>query len=123
MRPELLCLTLFVKEPVDTTPKLGRDYEFIQGRLRVRRSQQSTQLAPGLRQGDRPFDPILLGSVDDFAKLARQPDVSLPGFKGGDLHGNRQEARLVSLRMALDEGFDLLGSGHGVPSYYSMVAP
>jgi hypothetical protein len=123
MRLELLCLTLFVKEPVDTTPKLGRDYEFVQGRLRVRRSKESTQLAPGLREGDRSFDPVLLGAVDDFAKLASQPDVALSRFKGGDLHGNRQEARLVSLCMALDEGFDLLGSGHGVPSYYSTVAP
>jgi hypothetical protein len=123
MRPELLSLTLFVKEPVDTAPKLGRDHEFVQGHLRVRRSKQSTQLASGLREGDRSFNPILLGAVDDLAKLASQPDVALPGFKGGDLHGNRQEARLVSLRMALDKGFDLLGSGHGVPSYYSTVAP
>ncbi|EPX55860.1 hypothetical protein D187_008115 [Cystobacter fuscus DSM 2262] len=42
--------------------------------------------------------------------------MALPSLQGGDLHGNRQEARLVSLRMALNEGFDLLGSGHGVPS-------
>jgi len=115
MRPELLSLTLFVKDPVDTAPKLGRDYEFVQGRLRVRRGKESTQLAPGLREGDRPFDPILLGAVDDLAKLASQPDVALPGLKGGDLHGNCQETGIVSLRMALDEGFDLLGSGHGVP--------
>src|SRR6266571_5456848 len=51
----------------------------------------------------------LLRLVDQLAQFICQPTVPLAGRLGSHLHRDRQEARVVPGRVALEEGLDLLG--------------
>jgi hypothetical protein len=55
------------------------------------------------------------GFVHQLAKVLGELPVPTPGRFGGHLHGNRIEARVVSIRVASNQRFDLCCVCHGTP--------
>ncbi len=54
------------------------------------------------------------GSVEQSAQFIGKLRSSLLCGQGGDLHRHRTKAGFISLRMTVNERFDLLGGGHVV---------
>lgn len=89
--------------------------------LGVADGQETRELTPGLGQGNgfgagrgRRGLATGLDLVDQVAKLMSEFAVAAPGGLGRHLPRDGVEAGVVSLGVASDQRFGLVGGGHGV---------
>jgi hypothetical protein len=104
-----------IEVPSDLT---GQD-EVTEPRLRVGRGQESCEFASRLCDRDgtalaasRGISGSELGPVDEGTKLLGELAVPLASSVRGKLDHHREEAIVVALNVALQQGLELLRGGH-----------
>ncbi len=124
MRANALALALLDEDAIAPPLEIVVECHVGDAGLRVANRQQSRELASRLNHGDRLLARrggyslrLLLRAVYELAQFLRELPMPIPGRPSRNLHGDRIEARVISLRMALDESFDLVCLGHWIPLY------
>ena len=89
-----------------------RDH-FSQPRLRIGNLQEVCQLASRAADRHRQIRAATaLGLIDHRAEFFGELAVTQPRFMGRNLHGDREEAILVTFKMRLQQRLELLGASH-----------